>query len=105
MLVWATPAGRALGLDEINRQVPQGVREVLAQADEDAAVGVPLPLSDALPFAQDGPLWYRGDSLENERIVRDRLQRVLELLDARVIVVAHTPTGSGRITSRQDQGA
>ena len=47
-----------------------------------------------------GPLWYRGNSLQNERIERVPLAQVLESLQARALVVAHTPTGSGRVTSR-----
>lgn len=56
-----------------------------------------------LPFTPGGPLWYRGNSLENERIERSRIERSLAALDARAIVVAHTPTGTGKITSRFDR--
>ncbi|MEJ2086189.1 MAG: metallophosphoesterase [Acidobacteriota bacterium] len=56
----------------------------------------------SLPFSPGGPLWYRGNSLENERIERTRIQRSLSALDARALVIAHTPTGTGRITSRFD---
>ncbi len=55
---------------------------------------------DGLPFESSGPLWYRGNSLENERIEKFELDPVLESLQARAIVVAHTPTGFGVITSR-----
>jgi hypothetical protein len=55
---------------------------------------------DDLPFSPGGPLWYRGTSLENERILRVPVDTVLQQLDARALVVAHTPTGSGMITSR-----
>lgn len=47
-----------------------------------------------------GPLWYRGNSFEDERIEREMLERSLELLGARAIVVAHSPTPSKKITSR-----
>ena len=59
-----------------------------------------LRLTESLAFSPTGPLWYRGNSLENERLERASLDRALTALDARAIVVAHTPTGSGRITSR-----
>lgn len=55
---------------------------------------------DGLAFAAGGPLWYRGNSVENERIERASMERVLESLEARAVVVAHTPTGTGQITSR-----
>jgi hypothetical protein len=55
-----------------------------------------------LPFAPDGPLWYRGSSLEDERIERDRVSAVLEHLDARSIMAGHTVTRTGRVSSRFD---
>ena len=55
---------------------------------------------DDPPFSPGGPLWYRGNSVENERIERANITAVLDSLEAEGIVVAHTPTGSGRITSR-----
>jgi len=47
-----------------------------------------------------GPLWYRGNSLEDERIERDMLERSLEKVGAQAMVVAHSYTGGNRITSR-----
>lgn len=47
-----------------------------------------------------GPLWYRGSALEDERIERRVLENVLELLDAKAMVIAHTYTGGNKITSR-----
>ena len=55
---------------------------------------------DSIVVTPDGPLWYRGNSLEDERIERERVEECLELLDARAIVVGHTVTRSGRIQSR-----
>jgi len=51
-------------------------------------------------FGFEGPMWYRGNSLENERIERARLERTLEALSARALVVAHSPTEEKTITSR-----
>ena len=56
----------------------------------------------SLPFAPDGPLWYRGSSLDNERIERERVSAVLQRLDARSMVVGHTVTKTGRVSSRFD---
>ncbi len=47
-----------------------------------------------------GPLWYRGNSFEDERIERDMIDRGLELVGAEAMVVAHSYTGGNRITSR-----
>jgi hypothetical protein len=59
-----------------------------------------LALHEALPFAPGGPLWYRGLSLENERIERASVMATLEALGARAMIVGHTPTRTGVITSR-----
>ena len=53
-----------------------------------------------LPFSPTGPVWYRGNSQKNERVERYVFDAVLESLDARAIVVAHSPTKTGEITSR-----
>ena len=55
---------------------------------------------DSLVIVPEGPLWYRGNSLEDERIERDRLEACLELLDASALVVGHTGTRTGRIQTR-----
>lgn len=119
-----------LGLEAINEQVQGGILEFVANmdklegptagpADFQGVYSTALALveeggSDArteaarnlvrlyqsLAFSPTGPLWYRGNSLENERLGRASLKRALTALEARAIVVAHTPTGSGRITSR-----
>ena len=119
----------ALGLEEINRQVQRDLRDFMTHAvaleeavrgvpdygalvdgapqvveggkaeDRDAARGL-LELLEGLPFAPDGPLWFRGYSLENERLEQRALSRALKSTGARTMVVAHTPTGWGRITSR-----
>jgi hypothetical protein len=56
----------------------------------------------SLAFAPDGPLWYRGSSLDNERIERERVSAVLQRLDARSMVVGHTVTRTGQVSSRFD---
>ena len=59
-----------------------------------------LQLYDSLAFQPEGPQWYRGFSIDNERWSRVPLDRVLKSLGARAMVVGHTPTGTGKITSR-----
>ena len=65
-----------------------------------AVANTVLRLSDSLPYTPSGPLWYRGVSNQSERFERYSVERSLEDLDARAMVVAHTPTASGRINSR-----
>ena len=59
-----------------------------------------IDTSTGLFLGTGGPLWYRGNSFEDERIEEEMLERSLELLGARAMVVAHSPTTSKRITSR-----
>ncbi|MGB5341984.1 MAG: metallophosphoesterase [Thermoanaerobaculia bacterium] len=120
----------SLGMEVINRQVIDSIVEFVANMDKlegstagpadfqgvystalalvekggsdartEAARNL-VRLYESLAFSPTGPLWYRGNSLENERLERASLDRALKALEARAIVVAHTPTGSGRITSR-----
>ena len=53
-----------------------------------------------LAFAPDGPMWYRGSSLDNERLERERLRKVFEDLSAHAILVGHSVTRTGRVSSR-----
>lgn len=68
--------------------------------DRAAARAVQKAVEEGLPFSTTGPVWYRGSSVENERLERGRVVRVLELLDARAEVVGHTVTRAGHISSR-----
>jgi hypothetical protein len=51
-------------------------------------------------LATDGPVWYRGNSLEAEPLERRRIDDVLNALQANILVVGHTPTAEGLVTSR-----
>jgi hypothetical protein len=111
-----------LGLDEINAQVTANIRAFLASAD---ALGdaVPFPGDmgaiiqtanalkgraaktlleehEGLAFDAAGPVWYRGTSVENERLESERVQDVLALLDARAEMMGHTVTRTGKISTR-----
>jgi hypothetical protein len=83
--------------DMVQQAVAEGrsVPERTASAAEEL-----LKQADGLAFVSEGPIWYRGNSLANERVERYRLNEVLRLLDARAIMVGHTVTKSGRPTSR-----
>ncbi len=58
-----------------------------------------------LAFQPDGPLWYRGSSLCHPFIEAPTLESVLAGLNARRLVMGHTPTLSLRIQSRLDAQA
>ena len=90
-----------MGFGEIRQVARAGVKRAteipaeLAQASNQV-----LDTSSSVYLTGNGPLWYRGTSFEDERIEREMLERALELLGARAMVVAHSPTSSKRITSR-----
>ena len=50
--------------------------------------------------AQDSAVWYRGNALEAEGLERRRIDNALGLLKADTLVVGHTPTAEGLVTSR-----
>ena len=59
-----------------------------------------VELLDSILMAADSPIWYRGNSLENEVIERRRIDDVLSRLQATTLVVGHTPTADGLVKSR-----
>ena len=85
--------GAAVGINEQGSygQIPANLRE--------AARGF-LKEVEGLAFDPEGPLWYRGNSLENEFLEFLTVERALKHLRAEAMVIAHTPTGLREITSR-----
>jgi hypothetical protein len=53
-----------------------------------------------LSLAETGPLWYRGLANDLEETLATTLPTILEQMQARAIVVGHTPVLPGRITTR-----
>jgi hypothetical protein len=59
-------------------------------------------LGDGLVFRPDGPLWYRGTSLNPDAEERPLVDEVLAHLGAASVVVGHTPTHTTRVMTRFD---
>lgn len=59
-----------------------------------------IELSTGSPFLVDGPLWYRGTALGPVETEEEIAIRVLEHLGATTVVVGHTPTHTGLISTR-----
>ncbi len=57
-------------------------------------------LMEDVLFGSDGPLWYRGYAIFPEVVISNKVNNVLEKLDAKHIVLAHTPSPFARINSR-----
>jgi hypothetical protein len=76
----------------------QGINDVVTKE----LSGPPVPpeqLLSQVSSAEDGPLWYRGLATEPEEAFTPTLETILQRLQARAIVVGHTPT-EGRIQTR-----
>jgi hypothetical protein len=73
-------------------------RRLSAPVRETAEQFLEIVRSDVL--GGRGPLWYRGNSWEDERIERGIIEQSLERVGAKAMVVAHSYTGGSRITSR-----
>jgi hypothetical protein len=87
-----TPEVAALGCEAVNdavrREITRDIEKTRAQ-----------PLA-TLAAGEKGPLWYRGFWKEDEGALLPSVERVLQSLGARAIVVGHTVTGTGRIQTR-----
>jgi hypothetical protein len=87
-----TPEVAELGCEAVNDTVHS---EITRDIDKTR-----LQPAKTLAASEDGPLWYRGFWKQDESALLPSVERVLQLLDARAIVVGHTVTGTGLIQSR-----
>ncbi len=87
-----TPEVAALGCDAINEKVHREITDDIDKTLQD-------PLA-TLAAGENGPLWYRGLAKEDEATFLPSVERLLQLLGARAVVVGHSVTGTGRITPR-----
>jgi hypothetical protein len=87
-----TPQVAALGCEAIDETVHRELTTDVEKTRE-------APL-ESLVAAENGPLWYRGLAREDETSFAASVDQVLQAMDARAIVVAHTVTKTGRIQSR-----
>ena len=79
-----------------------GCQELNAEVQRDLAAA-PVPtdkITSLLSATEDGPLWYRGMASEPEAAFEPMLDSILRRLDARAVVVGHTPMASAQITPR-----
>lgn len=87
-----TPETAALGCVGINAAVHRELTEDIKQTLAD-------PLA-TLAAGPNGPLWYRGLAKEDETLFAPSVDKILETMGARAIVVGHTVAKTGRIETR-----
>jgi hypothetical protein len=80
-----------LGCDGLNAEVQRNLAAVPVPADQ---------LTSLLSAREDGPLWYRGMASEPETEFEPMLDSILRRLNARAVVIGHTPVANGQITTR-----
>jgi hypothetical protein len=84
-----SPDVAAIGCERINETVR---RELTGPPPE------PERLLELLSSSEHGPLWYRGLAQEPEDEFAPTLDSILRQMDARAIVVGHTPASGGIAT-------
>jgi hypothetical protein len=86
------PGLASKGCEGINADVRRELDDLPDPDDPRAA--------DTLVAGSDGPLWYRDLALDDTLIDEEDVDQILERLDARAMVVGHTPTENGRMRTR-----
>jgi hypothetical protein len=61
-----------------------------------------LAFRPKMVYAQDGPLWYRGLANENGGTSVDDVKRILDNLQAKQMVIAHTPRRGSRVALMEE---
>jgi len=87
-----TPEVAALGCEEINRKVRSELGPDLAQTRANP--------KEALATSENGPLWYRGLAQDDEATLLPSVEKVLQSMMVRALVVGHTPVRDGKIHTR-----
>lgn len=72
-------------LEDINRDLRQELELAMRGAQ----------FRPRIMYAPNGPLWYRGLALSDEKSMAPEVDRILGNLKARHMVIAHTPRGFG----------
>ena len=87
-----TPEVAALGCEAINASARREITSDIAKTRLE-------PLA-SLAAGENGPFWYRGMAREDEAAWLPSLERVLQSMGAKRVVIGHTVTGDGRIRPR-----
>ncbi|RKO88199.1 Metallo-dependent phosphatase-like protein, partial [Blyttiomyces helicus] len=78
----------------------KGIDWINAEAHRALTTLTPDQLWQFPLFGDDGPLWYRGYAQDAEEVICGVLQKALDHLKVRRMVIGHTPQYDGRILGR-----
>jgi hypothetical protein len=85
-------------LKEINSQMKRELEGFRVALKRDKK----LSFQPKIVYNQNGPLWYRGLAQEDEEFFAEEVQTILNNLNAKHMVIAHTPQrGSSRVVSEE----
>jgi len=87
-----TPEVAALGCEAVVDTVRREITRDVDKTRQDPTV--------TLAAGENGPLWFRGYWKQDEATLLPAVEKELQALGARAIVVGHTVTSSGRLQSR-----
>jgi len=60
-----------------------------------------IPFQPRIIYKSDSPLWYRGLALMEEEVFKQEVDKILNNLGAKYMVIAHTPQTGSRIISKE----
>lgn len=89
-------------LEEALREVQDEMAAGLSDPDAVDKIQKLMTLPGWLLILSDGPLWYRGYAQQPEEKLGPELNKMLDRLKAKHVVVGHSPTASHRIVPRFD---
>jgi hypothetical protein len=98
---YVTIAGSALYIVHNEAEIEDGNQELQPLPERlVSAARTFLEQTQTIPYLPDGPVWYRGNSLKAESEELARFEQVLGLLHASAVMVGHTSTRTGLVTTR-----
>jgi hypothetical protein len=78
----------------------QRLTQGTASTEDHEAAETMLRVIDGMMFSQEGPLWYRGTAMHPIEDEGEVVEKLLEHVGATTLVIGHTPTHTGRISTR-----
>ncbi|RKP09030.1 Metallo-dependent phosphatase-like protein, partial [Thamnocephalis sphaerospora] len=90
-----TPEWARKNIHTVNTFAAKKLRELTSVVN-------PAKYSDVPVLGLEGPAWYRGYALGNERVVCAALKRALDIMGVKQMVTGHTLQNKGQVLTRCD---
>ena len=99
---WLLPTSSLAEVLSVARQVAEAGQETRSRLPLAAELKHVTELNTWLTIREDGPMWFRGYARWSEEEGQTQIPGILESLNAKHVVVGHTPEPPFRIRSRFD---